>query len=294
MTFQLYQPKLHMMLEKLSNGEPVEVKDEWIEDAGEMFKAALRKQLRPQPREFVIRMSNVGKPLCQLQMDKAKAPKSRMPYNHVVRMMLGDATESIMEVLLRMAGFNITGGKSQVTMKFGDIEVNGEDDIEIDGKVFDTKSSSPWAFHQKWDSWETLKSDDSFGYIPQMIGYSYGQGKKPGGWIVVNKSTGEVRILEIDPSSVEVKAVLEQMADTVRKINSDAPFEKCFKPEPEKFRSKPTGNKLVPKTCTFCSYMSQCWPDAVYKPQAMSQAKDPKYVWYAKYTPPPKAEDETS
>lgn len=294
MTFQLYQPKLHMVMEKLSNGEQVAIDDEWIEAAGEMFKAALRKQLKPEPRTFVLRMSNIGKPLCQLQLEKAGMKKSRLPYNHVMKMLLGDATECIIEVLLRAAEFNITGGKSKVTLKVAGTEINGEDDIEIDGKVFDTKSSSPWAFHQKWDSWETLKSDDSFGYIPQMIGYSHGQGKKAGGWIVVNKSTGEVRILEIDPTDADVKAVLERIADTVTKINSDAPFEPCFKAEKEKFRTKPTGNTKVPLTCTYCSFMSHCWPNAQYKPQAGSQAQNPKYVWYDKYIEPKKEENEAA
>ena len=248
-----------------------------------MFKAALKRQLRPAPRQFYVRMSNVGRPSCQLQMEKAGAERSRFPYNHVIRMLLGDATEAIMEVVLRTAGVNITGGKSQVSMDIAGVQVKGENDIEIDDKVFDTKSASPWAFTNKFADFETLKSDDSFGYIPQLIGYSLSQGKKPGGWIVVNKASGEVKILEVDLSEEEIAETLSKMATNVAKISTDAPFERCFEPEEEKFRGKPTGNLRLGSTCSFCPFLNKCWPDAVYKPQTGSQAQSPKYYWYAKY-----------
>jgi hypothetical protein len=283
MPIPMLEAQVQLALEKISNGEQIEVKDEWIDDAAEMFKAALKRQLRPAPRQFYVRMSNVGRPSCQLQMEKAGAERSRFPYNHVIRMLLGDATEAIMEVVLRTAGVNITGGKSQVSMDIAGVQVKGENDIEIDDKVFDTKSASPWAFTNKFADFETLKSDDSFGYIPQLIGYSLSQGKKPGGWIVVNKASGEVKILEVDLSEEEIAETLSKMATNVAKISTDAPFERCFEPEEEKFRGKPTGNLRLGSTCSFCPFLNKCWPDAVYKPQTGSQAQSPKYYWYAKY-----------
>lgn len=283
MPIPMLEAQVQLALEKISNGEQVEVKDEWIDEAAEMFKSALKRQLRPTPREFFVRMSNVGRPSCQLQMEKAGAERSRFPYNHVVKMLLGDATEAIMEVVLRAAGLNITGGKNQVSMEIAGVEVKGENDIEIDDKVFDTKSASPWAFTNKFADFETLKSDDAFGYIPQLIGYSLSQGKKPGGWIVVNKASGEVKILEIDMSDDEIAETLSKMGENVSKISTDAPFERCFEPEAEKFRGKPTGNLRLGMTCSFCPFLNKCWPEAVYKPQTGSQAQSPKYYWYAKY-----------
>jgi len=282
----MLETKVHMALDKLSNGEPVDIKDEWIESATQMFKEALIKQFRPETREFRIRMSNVGRPTCQLQMEKAGEKRSAMPYNHIVKMLLGDATEAIMDVILRAAGLNITATKSQVSMKILGVEVKGENDLEIDDRVYDTKSASPWAFEHKFVDWDTLKKDDAFGYIPQLIGYSLAQGKKPGGWIVVNKATGEVKIIEVDPTSSEIKDVLSAMEKTVDKLSKDAPFERCFEPEVEKFRSKPTGSLRLPMTCSFCSYLSKCWPEAVYKPQTGSQAQSPRHFWYAKYEEP--------
>jgi hypothetical protein len=282
----MLETKVHMTLDKLSNGETVDIKDEWIESATQMFKDALIKQFRPEAREFKIRMSNVGRPACQLQMEKAGEKRSAMPYNHIVKMLLGDATEAIMDVILRAAGLNITATKSQVSMKILGVEVKGENDLEIDDRVYDTKSASPWAFEHKFVDWGTLKKDDAFGYIPQLIGYSVSQGKKPGGWIVVNKATGEVKIIEVDPTSSEIKEVIKAMEKTVDKLSNDAPFERCFEPEVEKFRSKPTGNLRLPMTCSFCSYLTKCWPEAVYKPQTGSKAQSPRHFWYAKYEEP--------
>jgi len=284
MSMSMLEAQIRRTLDLLSNNEPVEYDDQWVEDAGEMFKDALRKQLSGRENDFRLRMSNIGRPSCQLQMEKAGAERTRMPYNHIMRMMLGDAVECIMEVILRVSGANITGGKSQAEFNIADTTINGEDDIEIDDKVYDTKSASPWAYDNKWsEGWHGLAKDDAFGYTAQLLGYSQGLGKQPGGWIVVNKSTGEVRVVDACPSEDEVKKINEQVTQTIQKITSDAPFERCFAPVDEYFRSKPTGNKRLSNSCSFCSYVAECWPDAVYKPQAMSQAKNPKYYWYTEY-----------
>lgn len=281
----MLEAKVRMTLDQITNGDPIEIKDEWIDAAAEAFKAALIKQLRPEPREFRIRMSNVGRPSCQLQMEKMGEEKSRLPYNHVVKMLLGDATECIMDVVLRAAQINITGGKSKASMMISGVEVAGENDVEIDGKVFDTKSASPWAYTNKWLDWDKLKQDDPFGYISQLVGYSTSNNKKPGGWIVVNKATGEVKIIEVDIDQKEIDETLSNMTKTVEKVSSDAPFERCFEPYEEKFRGKPTGSMILPMTCSYCPYLSKCWPDAQYKPQTLSKAASPKYYWYAKYVP---------
>lgn len=283
MPIPIYEMQLHATLDRLSNNEPVEIDDAWIEEAGEQFKAALRKQLTPQDRPFVLRMSNIGRPACQLQMEKSGASKSRMPYNHITRMMLGDATECIMDVLLKAAKLPVTGGKNKVTLNLAGVDINGEDDIELDGRIYDIKSCSPWAFDNKWRSYNDMKKSDGFGYVAQLAGYAVAQGKVPGGWIVMNKSTGEIRIMEVNMGREEATEALVAASETVRKLTTDAPFQRMFEAVPETFYGKPTGNMRVPQECGFCDFLTSCWPDAVYRPQAGSKAKDPKYFWYAQY-----------
>jgi len=280
----LYQAKLHNVLEKLSNNDAVEYDDAWVEDAGEMFKAALRKQLTPREKGFRLRMSNIGRPLCQLQRENLGLERERMPYNHIVRMMLGDATECIMEVLLRVAKLPITGGKSQATLKFDDVVVSGENDIELDGRVYDTKSSSPWAYENKWKAgYAGLVREDAFGYGAQLYGYSKGTKQEQGGWIVVNKSSGETLFVEADPSPQQVEDLEMDIIKTVQAVSTNADLVQCFEPTVEYFRTKPTGNKRLHTTCTFCAYKKSCFPNAVQKPQGGSKAQNPRYYWYSEY-----------
>lgn len=280
----ILEAKIHQTLERLSNNEhdQVEIKSEWIDEAVEMVREALHKQLFRENEDFRVRMSNISKPTCQLQMEKSGATKARMPYNHIVRMMHGDLIEAIMQLILRISGANITGGKNKVKLNVAGTEVRGEDDIEIDGKIFDIKSASPWAFGNKWSKgFDGLKASDDFGYIGQLVGYSVAQGKEPGGWIVVDKSSGEVKVVEASLNKRELSEIKKQMATTVK--NLDGEFKRCFEPEDETFRRKPTGSKKLCSTCGFCPFLNTCWPQAKYLPQTGSQAVSPKYYWYVQY-----------
>jgi hypothetical protein len=284
MSLNILETQLHMVLDKLSNGQPVEYEESWIEEAGEMFKDTLRKQLGPREDKFRIRMSNVGRPLCQLQQEKAGTPKSKNPYNNIVRFMLGDATEVLVELYLKLAKINITGGKDKVELEVGDTTIRGENDVEIDNKVYDTKSSSPWAYENKWSTgWEGVAKDDAFGYIPQLLGYSDASDKEPGGWIVVNKSTGEIQVVDAEFSDQDKENIRKKIRTNVDLIATDAPFKRCFEPQDEYFRKQLTPNKRLAMNCTFCNYTNTCWPDAKYRPQTGSKAQSPRHYWYAEY-----------
>ena len=200
---------------------------------------------------------------------------SKNPYNNIVRFMLGDATEVLVEFYLKLAKINITGGKEKVKLDVGDTTILGENDVEIDNKVYDTKSSSPWAYEHKWSQgWEGVAKDDAFGYVPQLLGYSDASGLEPGGWIVLNKSTGEIQIVEAEFTGADKDKIRDKISKNVNLIATDAPFEKCFKLTP---------NKRLAMNCTFCSYTNTCWPEAKYRPQTHSKAQNPRYHWYAEY-----------
>lgn len=280
------QDQIHEVLDRLSNneGDKLDIDDSWIEEAGEAFKAALRRQLTRQDEDFRLRMSNIGRPLCQLQMAKSGATAERKPYNHIVRMMHGDAIECIMDVILRIAKANITGGKSKVEFDLGGHTIKGEDDVEIDNKVYDIKSASPFAFEHKWKKGLTaLKENDDFGYVGQLIGYSDGQNLNTGGWIVVCKSSGQVLVMDAAFSDEEKQSIKAEMEMKANAINEDWAFKRCFEPEDDFFNKKFTGSKKLPMSCTFCDYKQACWPNAKLLPQPMSKAKEPKQNWYVVY-----------
>lgn len=271
-------------MDGLSNRDGPSVPDEIIQQAGEEFKAALSKQLNPEVREFKLRASNVGRPTCQLQMEARGVKPERYEYNHIVRMLIGDATETFLNVLISQAGIRVTGSKSRSTMNVGDTDIAGENDIEIDGKVWDIKSTSPWAFEHKWShGWQGVYEGDTFGYVAQLYLYADGDPNRMGGWIVVNKSTGEVLVVEAMPTPNQLIEIKEKLHNTELAIKPDAPFVRQFEAEDETYYKKPTGNKVLPTICQLCQYKRPCWPNAVLQPKAMSKAEHPPLVWYTEY-----------
>lgn len=284
--FNELQTRIHMTLEALSNNDgALTISETLIEEAGEQYKAALRKQLTPRKEGFRLRMSNIGRPLCQLQKEQSGAPASRRDYSFVVKMFIGDAVEIAMMAVLKMAGINISGEKTKVELLVNGNPILGEDDLEIDSEVWDIKSSSNWAFNNKWaHGWNSVYDGDTFGYVSQLYGYAKAQNKAIGGWIVVNKETGEVLVVRAEPTPDQLKAIQESIEFTEKAISSNLPFKRQFQDEAETFYKKETGNRVLPIPCTFCDYRGDCWPDAVRKPQALSKAQNPKLVWYSKYT----------
>lgn len=281
--FNKIEAVLHMTLESLSNGDKVEFEDAWFDEAAEEFKAALIKQLRPEPREFKLRSSNLGRPLCQLQMEKNGAPKARMPYNHIVRMMIGDATEVMMNLFLKAAKVNVTDSKVVSTIDVNGTTVRGENDIEIDNKVYDIKSSSPYSFTHKWErGWNGVYEGDTFGYAAQLYSYAKGDPARMGGWIVVEKSSGEVKVVPAEPTATQLEELAKLISDNERAITEDRPFERKFEAEAETYYRKETGNIVIPVTCTFCSYITTCWPEARLVSNPSSKAKAPVPKWYLK------------
>lgn len=282
----MLEASIRHTLEKLSNdeGEDLFIDDAWIEEAGEQFKDTLRRQFNREKEDFRLRMSNIGRPLCQLQMAKSGAEAKRKPYNHIVRMIHGDIFECVMDVLLKVAKVNITGAKNKVQLEIGGETIKGEDDLHIDDKVWDIKSASPWAYDNKWSQgYEGLKKEDSFGYIGQLVGYAKAQGKEPGGWIVGNKSTGEIMVVEMNATPNEIDQTVFKIKHTIETVSQDKPLDRQFEPEPDTWRGKPTGLKrLNPKTCGFCDFVHACWPNAEYKPHPESTAKNPPYYWFVK------------
>src|SRR5690606_30678938 len=207
--------------------------DEIIEEVGEQFKNLLRAKFTPQEeREFSLRMSNVGRPLCQLWMEKNGVPKSPMAYNHSFKMILGDVVEVLAVAVMKAAGVNVEAWQQPVEVNLEATTIKGTLDVIIDGKVYDIKSASPYSFEYKFDNpngFNKLLEDDPFGYISQ--GYLYGKGTELpfAGWIAINKSTGDWTILETPySSSGYTKSAVNEASSTVHSLEGSEEFRRCF------------------------------------------------------------------
>ena len=134
-----------------------------IKEFQESCGKALEKQFNEQ-MDWRIRMSGLGKPLCQQQLDK-KGIKKEFQYNTIIKFLMGDLLEAVAIAVMRGAGVNIEKLQEPVSLKIGDIELKGTYDVKIDGKVWDIKSASPASFLSKfgeYGSYNKIKENDSF------------------------------------------------------------------------------------------------------------------------------------
>jgi hypothetical protein len=271
--------KLHQYMTDAVNGKSV-MSDEIINQVANDVKDALQRQFggKVKRKDFTLRMSNVGRPTCQLWYEKNK-PETALPKsnNFMMNMMLGDIVEAVFKGLLRGAKVDYEESDT-VTLKCKDAEVSGSYDLVIDGAVDDVKSASDWSYKNKFESYDTLSSGDGFGYVGQLAGYAKASGKKVGGWWVVNKANGHFKY--VPASGLNLDDEIKKIEDTVATVNANK-FERCFEPEEETFRGKPTGNTVLNTNCKFCDYRYDCW-DLTDKPAVMSKAQTPKIVSYIK------------
>lgn len=269
---------LHQFMEDASNGKTT-FSDETVSQIGKDVMDAVKRQFGSgQSRDsFKLRMSNIGRPSCQLWYDKNK-PDIALPRSttFVMNMMLGDIVEAVFKGLLKEAGVKYEDA-DKVTLELPDAKIEGTYDIVIDGSVDDIKSASQWSYNNKFESYETLKQMDGFGYVAQLAGYAKASKKKAGGWWVVNKANGDFKY--VPATGLDIDEEINYINKTVKKVNNNE-FKRCFEPEMETFRGKETGNKVLNKHCTFCSYRFDCWKGLKELPAVMSQAKSPKTVAY--------------
>ena len=270
---------LHRFLSEATDGERV-LSDANIDKIAEDIKEALHRQLGSQNsrKEFRLRMSNIGRPTCQLWFEKNQPEKALpKPTTFVMNMMLGDIVEAVFKGLLRQAGVAYEDSK-KVSMELKiDKKIEGTYDIVMDDAVDDIKSASDWSYKNKFESFDTLASEDPFGYVGQLAGYAQATNKRAGGWWVINKANGNFKYVPAD--GLDLTKEIDKLSSNLDVVESNE-FKRCFEPVEETFRGKPTGNKVLTKTCSFCRYKHACWENLQEIPSLVSQAKIPKIVSY--------------
>jgi hypothetical protein len=253
--------------------------EEVIDQVGNDVKDALRKQFGGgnQRGEFRLRMSNLGRPTCQLWFEKNKPElASPKPNNFMMNMMLGDIVEAVFKGLLRGAGVKYEEPE-HVSLDVDGTNISGTYDLVVDGAVDDVKSASGWSYDNKFTNFDTLREGDSFGYVSQLVGYAKAAKKKIGGWWVVNKANGKFKY--VSAQNAEVDYEMKRIRATVETVKHNK-FARCFEDSAETWRTKPTGNRRLGVICGFCDYKHACWKNLKELPSVMSKAKIPPTVYY--------------
>ena len=268
---------IHQYLENATSGKS-SMSQENIEQVATDIKDALNRQFNTKREDkFRLRMSNIGRPSCQLWFEKNR-PETALPKptTFVMNMMIGDIVEAVFKAVLREANVKFED-TDNVTLELDEnTKISGSYDLVMNEAVDDIKSASDWSYKYKFDSYESLHSGDSFGYVGQLAGYAKALGKKAGGWWVLNKANGLFKYVR---AHIDMDKELDKIKKNIKATESKE-LVRCFEPEPETFRGKETGNVVLNKNCTFCSYRNACWENLIELPAQMSKAKEPKMVQY--------------
>ena len=268
---------IHQYLENATSGKSA-MSQENIEQVATDIKDALNRQFNTKREDkFRLRMSNIGRPSCQLWFEKNR-PETALPKptTFVMNMMIGDIVEAVFKAVLREANVKFEDTDTVTLELDEDTKISGSYDLVMNDSVDDIKSASDWSYKYKFDSYESLHSGDSFGYVGQLAGYAKALGKKAGGWWVLNKANGLFKYVR---AHIDMDKELDKIKKNIKATESKE-LVRCFEPEPETFRGKETGNIVLNKNCTFCSYRNACWENLIELPAQMSKAKEPKMVQY--------------
>ena len=288
-TSMLLLVSIQEFLDKAGQGE-VKLPDHLIQEFKDSCETAIKKQFNR--REGAkLRMSGIGRPVCQQILSMQDCPKESS-YNDIMRFLFGDLIEAVAMLVIKAAGIKVVGEQKPCSIVLDKENIKGTLDVILDEdgtkKVWDIKSASPFSFDQKFkNGYDKIKEDDPFGYIVQ--GHLYGEANNMpfGGWIVINKSTGEWAVVDAPEDISERKRVLQQ-ADNIVKVVKKADFKKAkLKDDWETYRKDGeivrTKNRLMPKLCSFCEYKKHCWEDARLENKITSKAKSPPQIWYTRY-----------
>lgn len=282
--------KVQTYLTKVANGTAEPIDKQLLFAFHKSNDANLARTFAKRPDEFRLRMSNVGRPLCQLQMEKAGIRAQEAPYYSKFRDTYGDLTESLAVLVLKAAGVKVVEEQLQVTLEVAKQKINGTLDLIIEEEaigrgVWDVKSASGWAFNHKFIDFPSVAKDDVFGYLGQGYGYAEAVGLPFRGWIVVNKENGEWNVVPVPVFDDNYKRdSLAKIEKNVTAITEDRPFQRSYSDEAEVFKRKLTGNRKLGITCSYCPFLYACWPSLEYRSSIMSEAENPKKIYYTEIT----------
>lgn len=229
-------------------------------------------------KEFRLRMSNIGKDLRQLMLEKKYGREKASP-EFLLKMLIGSIMEHIFVYILKAAGMEIRIN-GEVTLAIAGENIEGTWDLVHKGQMYDVKTASDYSYKNKFLDYTTLKSDDPFGYIDQLIGYAKAEGCLFGGWIVLNKSTGDFKVIEFTDNMKTVEGdFTKRITHKIEALKGDI-MPPCEGVIAETFYKKATGNHIIGPKCRFCPHKQKCHKKATLEPSRVSKAKDKPPIWY--------------
>jgi hypothetical protein len=236
----------------LADGEHIDLDKDTIEQFGESMKEILYKWSHPEPRgDATLRMSNIGRKSRQLWFDmKSEGTPERMPPSLFIKFLYGHLLEEIVIFLIKLSGHTVTDEQKEIKVS----GIKGHMDCVIDGEVVDIKTASGYAFKKFKDG--TLAENDMFGYMAQLAGYEEAQGTNKGGFLALNKESGELALYR--PDEFDKPNIKSKIKNIKAAIKLDNPPSLCYNPIPD----GKSGNMQLARECVYCRHKFECHKDS--------------------------------
>ena len=245
---------IYNVLDSLTEGNELNISEEMFEEFGKDMTDALRHWATPQNVEGkpVLRMSNVGRPERRLWFDthtQSDTTEKLQPSTQI-KFLYGHLLEVLILFFVKLSGHKLTSQQKEITVS----GIKGHMDCMIDGEVVDVKTASGYAFKKFKEG--TLAEDDAFGYLSQLAGYEAAEKTNEGGFLVMNKETGELTMFI--PDDMDKPNIKSKIKNVKNIIASDSPPDFCYAPIPE----GKAGNMKVARGCSWCPHKFECHKDA--------------------------------
>jgi hypothetical protein len=243
---------IYSQVEILGRGEALNVTDDQIEDFGNYMKEALRDWLTPKANSKpTLRMSNIGKPSRQLWFDMNSEREAKgINAPTMIKFLYGHILERVVLFLTELGGHKVTDEQKEIKVN----GILGHMDCKIDGEVIDIKSASNYAF-QKFKN-GTLAEDDPFGYMAQLAGYESAEGTDNGGFLAINKETGELALFQ--PQELDKPNIDSRIKQIKAQVKNKTLPDFCYEPVSE----GTSGNFKLARGCTWCPHKFECHKDS--------------------------------
>jgi len=244
---------IYSTIEVLADDEAIDIPEKMYEEFGRDMEDALRHWATPVERpKNGLRMSNIGRPTRRLWYDLnlEGATKERINGPTFIKFLYGHLLEVLLLFFVRLTGHVVEGEQKEVTVE----GIKGHMDSVIDGEVIDVKTASGYAFKKFKDG--TLAQNDSFGYLSQLAGYEEAEQTNNGGFLVMNKETGELTVFI--PDDLDKPNIVHRIKEVKQAMKKKTPPAYCYTPIAE----GAAGNMKLPRDCNWCPHKFECHKDA--------------------------------
>ena len=246
---------IYKVITPLTKGKPIKMANKDVVKFGEEMASTLKEWATPKSFNKAtvntLRMSNIGRKDRQLWYDINLPKKSQeMPPHRMIKFLYGHLLEVLLLFFVRLSGHAVTDEQKEVSVS----GVKGHMDCKIDNEVVDVKTTSGYAFKKFKEG--TLAEEDTFGYLAQLSGYEEAEKTSKGGFLVMNKETGELVLFR--PEDLDKPNIKDRIKTIKRIVKNKKPPSFCYESVPE----GKAGNLKLARECTYCPYKFECHKDA--------------------------------